>query len=141
MAYYDAQDPHIETSIDPNIDPDIIVEQDKPLIKIEDQIPMIGGLGWHALNGAYKEPPLLNGYYIKIPSTPRKAVFDEKYKELYGSEPTPLARLAYDTMAISIATTNNEFPTEKLRQKEGFSGISGIVKISDYGTVRVTITS
>ena len=96
---------------------------------------MIGGLGWYALNGAYKEPPLLNGYYISIPNTPRKAVFDEKYKELYGKKPTPLARLAYDIMALSIVTTNHDDPIKKLTQKHGFSGISGIFKISDYGMV------
>ena len=146
LAFYDAQDPYVDPDLEPYIDPNIetmigpqleenmIVQQDEPpLVPIEDRIPMIGGLGWQALNGAHKEPPLLNGYYIKIPSTPHKAVFDKKYKELYGEKPTPLARLAYDTMAISITTTNTDYPLDSLRQSTGFSGISGNIKIFNYG--------
>ena len=137
LAYYDTQDPYIEESIEISMGPNL-PQQDKPNVIIEDRIPMIGGLGWQALNGAYKEPPLLNGYYIEIPSTPLKTTFNEKYQELYGQKPTPLAGLAYDTMAMSISSKKSDYPMETLRQAKGFSGISGIIQISDYGMVTRT---
>ncbi len=127
LAYYDAQDPYMKT--------DSEQKKIKKNVDVKKQIPMIGGLGFHALNGAYKEPPLLNGYYIRIPHTTRKADFDKRYQDLYKKKPTPIARLAYDSMALAIISMNTDNYKQKLQQEDGFSGISGIIKMDDYGTV------
>ena len=122
LAFYDAQDPYSE-------------DKKNKKTSIKKQIPMIGALGWHALNGAYKEPQLLNWYYIQIPHTQRLNDFDSKYKKLYGKKPTPLARLAYDITALSIIAMYSDNVKEKLMQQDGFKGISGTITMGYYGIV------
>ena len=106
-----------------------------PLDKGDKKVFLIGGLGWFKIGDVYKEPGLLNGYYLSSPQNKSLNEFKNEYKSIYGHTPHNLAVLAYDMTALAIIGANAENPQAKIMQEKGFKGISGTFRMGAYGVV------
>lgn len=83
--------------------------------------------------------PGVQGGWFAMPDPGLNAQFRARYEGAYGSQPVPVAGLAYDGMAAIGALANRAkggAPLAKadLTQSAGFAGVSGIFRLLPNGT-------
>lgn len=82
--------------------------------------------------------PGVQGGWFTIPDPNASAAFRNQYRGAYGSDPHPLAGLAFDGIAAIgalVRTGNpNALSRTALTQGSGFQGASGIFRLRDDGT-------
>ncbi len=82
--------------------------------------------------------PGVQGGWFALPDPGLQAQFQSRYAAAYGSNPSPVAGLAYDGIAAigALARSSNGAPItrEALTQSAGFAGVSGIFRLLPNGT-------
>jgi Periplasmic binding protein len=82
--------------------------------------------------------PGVQGGWFALPDPGLYAQFQGRYQAAYGSQPVPVAGLAYDGIAAigALARKSNGAPItrEALTQGAGFAGVSGIFRLLPNGT-------
>jgi hypothetical protein len=82
--------------------------------------------------------PGVQGGWFALPDPGLQAQFQSRYTAAYGSNPSPVAGLAYDGIAAigALARSSNGAPItrEALTQSAGFAGVSGIFRLLPNGT-------
>ena len=83
--------------------------------------------------------PGVQGGWFAMPDPGLQAQFRSRYEGAYGSQPVPVAALAYDGIAAIGALANRAkdgAPLSKsdLTQSAGFAGVSGIFRLLPNGT-------
>ncbi|WP_374436143.1 penicillin-binding protein activator [Tabrizicola sp.] len=83
--------------------------------------------------------PGVQGGWFAMPDPGLSAQFRARYESAYGSQPSPVAALAYDGIAAIGALANRAqdgAPLSKgdLTQSAGFAGVSGIFRLLPNGT-------
>jgi ABC-type branched-subunit amino acid transport system substrate-binding protein len=83
--------------------------------------------------------PGVQGGWFAMPDPGLQAQFRARYEGAYGSQPVPVAALAYDGIAAIGALANrarDDAPLSKgdLTQSAGFAGVSGIFRLLPNGT-------
>lgn len=84
------------------------------------------------------ELPGVQGGWFALPDPAASAAFAQRYSAAYGSEPHPLAGLAFDGIAAVGALVksgkSNALTGAALTQGAGFKGASGIFRLRPNGT-------
>lgn len=83
------------------------------------------------------EPSLVGGWYA-APDPDAERGFDDRYRASFGSQPPPLASLAYDAVSLVAALAPgapyHRFTAEALTDPSGFSGVDGIFRFEPDGS-------
>jgi len=87
---------------------------------------------------AGREDALRDGWFAApAPNADRR--FVSKYREAFGAAPPPLAALAYDAVSLAALVGAGEpyhrFTQATLTDANGFSGVDGIFRFRDNGTI------
>ena len=82
--------------------------------------------------------PGAQGGYFTLPDTAAKNAFDSRYRAQFGTEPHPLAGLAFDGIAAVGALVRqgrtDALSARALTQNSGFQGANGVFRIRPDGT-------
>ncbi|MEX1035859.1 MAG: penicillin-binding protein activator [Sneathiella sp.] len=82
------------------------------------------------------EPALVGGWF-SAPSPDKAAAFRKRFDSLYGYQPSRIASLAYDAMALAgIMATDPEdirFKREAIENPSGYTGYDGIFRFPENG--------
>lgn len=82
--------------------------------------------------------PGLQGGWFAMPDQTLNAQFLARYEARYGSQPHPIAGLAYDGIAAigALASTgqSDALTTVALTQPQGFAGVNGVFRLRGDGT-------
>lgn len=96
----------------------------------------IGLTRWNAAPQALALPGLQGGLFA-LPDQAMSGLFENRYNAAYGSQPHPLAGLAYDGIAAIgalMATGNaNALTKQALTSPQGFQGTAGIFRLLPNG--------
>lgn len=65
------------------------------------------------------------------PSLKMREDFKRRFKKTFGYEPTMLASLAYDSVALAVNLINSDFPEQSIKNNQGFYGINGLFRFKD----------
>jgi ABC-type branched-subunit amino acid transport system substrate-binding protein len=109
--------------------------------------PALGGLDPSKVKllgtGQWNDPsltsePMLNGAWFAAPDPKDEVAFNAKYREAYGSNPPPLAGLAYDAVWVAAKLAERGEPYKRftktaLTDPNGFSGADGIFRFAPDG--------
>lgn len=100
-------------------------------------ITYMGLTRWNAAPQALALPGLQGGLFA-VPNQSTLTIFEGRYAAVYGSQPHPVAGLAYDGIAAIgalVAQGNADALTrDALTQSQGFRGTSGIFRFLPDGT-------
>lgn len=88
--------------------------------------------------------PTLRGGWFAAPSPALWEGFQQRYRNTYGATPPRIATLAYDMTALTavVARATGEpgqapdFGVERLTNPSGFSGIDGLFRFTEQGTIQ-----
>lgn len=84
--------------------------------------------------------PSLKGALFSAVSDARYGQFADSYRSRFGAQPHRIATLGYDAVLMTLRITRNwrpgtKFPTARLFDKEGFSGLDGQFRFNSNGVV------
>jgi len=102
------------------------------------RVRLLGSTLWDEDPGLGQDPMLAGGWYA-APDPVAWREFRNRFRAAYGTEPPRLATIVYDAtlLAVLLAGGANgpDFSTATLTDPAGFSGIDGIFRFRDNGTV------
>ena len=83
-----------------------------------------------------REPALHGGWFAASDQAAREH-FEQAYEEAYGSEPSRVASLAYDAMALAAHLDGGErgFSAEAIEEPQGFVGADGLFRFHRDGMI------
>ena len=83
-----------------------------------------------------REPALHGGWFAASDQAAR-AHFEQAYEDAYGSEPSRVASLAYDAMALAAHLDGGErgFSAEAIEEPQGFVGADGLFRFHRDGMI------
>lgn len=100
-----------------------------------EKLQILGSSKWY--NDEILKNPVLEGAWFAATPRDRRTLFDDKFKEIYGYEPSELSSLAYDGVALvaTLARISNgeDFSASAISNPRGFVGIDGIFKFREDG--------
>ncbi|MCL4714260.1 MAG: penicillin-binding protein activator [Hyphomonadaceae bacterium] len=100
------------------------------------QVRFMGTSVW--AGEAQREPSLAGGWYVS-PDPAARTSFESRYQTTYGNQPTRLASLGYDAVAIAALLSRdggpNGFLRSRLENSEGFSGSDGLFRFRSNGAI------
>ncbi|SFJ37521.1 penicillin-binding protein activator [Jannaschia pohangensis] len=101
-----------------------------------DAFRFLGLTRWDIPAETLQQPGLQGGYFA-LPDPGPLAQFRSRYVGAYGSEPHPLANLAYDGMAAigAISRRGGTVGRTSLTSSAGFAGTGGVFRLRGDGTV------
>ena len=84
--------------------------------------------------------PAMQGAWFATSPTSNSRRFDQKFAKTYGKQPSRIASLAYDAVALlstlALSPAQNPFSPQSLQDPNGFSGpANGIFRFTPHGTV------
>ncbi len=81
--------------------------------------------------------PALHGGWFAGPDLQMRERFDTSYEEAFGSEPSRIASLAYDAMALAAHMDGGElgFSREAIEEEQGFLGADGLFRFNSDGLI------
>lgn len=92
-----------------------------------------------AMPDAGREPALVGAWYA-APDETRRAAFEARFREAYGTVPPIVAGVAFDAAAIAVALATApggpDLSVGALTQPQGFTGALGILRLLPDGTSR-----
>ena len=94
-----------------------------------------GGIArWDIAPSLFNLPGIQGGWFV-MPNPVKDAQFKSRYRAAAGSDPHPLASLAYDGVAIAAAAAGrrNGLSPVGLTQSAGYQGANGIVRLLPNG--------
>jgi branched-chain amino acid transport system substrate-binding protein len=81
--------------------------------------------------------PALQGAWFATPENAGFAAFSQRYRAKYGSDPTRVATLAYDSVSLAAALARTQGPRryseEVLTNPTGFNGADGVFRFKPDG--------
>jgi len=87
---------------------------------------------------AQREPTLAGGWYVSTDPTSRSS-FEGRYQTTFGEQPTRLASLGYDAVALAALLSrdggSNGISRTRLENSEGFAGSDGLFRFRSNGAV------
>lgn len=85
---------------------------------------------------AARSPVLAGGWYAAPAGTQRRA-FANRFNQTFGSNPPPIAPLAYDSTALAavLARSPAKFSENRMTDPMGFNGVDGIFRLHPSGNV------
>ena len=99
------------------------------------KVQLLGSMQWY--NDEALNNPILNGAWFAGAPHERRVKFKNEYQEIYGDEPSKIASLAYDAIALAVTisrmTRGDDFSREKLTNPRGFLGLDGIFRLKENG--------
>ncbi|MBL6938968.1 MAG: penicillin-binding protein activator [Alphaproteobacteria bacterium] len=103
----------------------------------KDKVKLLGTGQWN--EAANSEAPTLYGAWFAAPDPKDDARFADKYRGAFGSNPPPLAGLAYDAVSLVAKLAEKgepykRFTRQALADPNGFAGVDGIFRFSSDGT-------
>jgi ABC-type branched-subunit amino acid transport system substrate-binding protein len=100
------------------------------------QVRFIGTSVW--AGEAQREPALAGGWYV-APDPSVRSGFETHYQSTFGEEPTRLASLGYDAVALAALLSRDGgprgFARSRLENSVGFSGSDGLFRFRSDGAV------
>jgi len=103
------------------------------------QFQFIGLTRWDIPPASLQLRGLQEGWFA-LPDPALTARFESRYRAAYGSDPHPIAGLAYDGMAAigALLSTGQPDPLSRaaLTQGSGFAGVNGVFRLLPDGTNR-----
>ncbi|HVY86009.1 MAG TPA: penicillin-binding protein activator [Caulobacterales bacterium] len=101
------------------------------------RVRLLGTSAW-AGGDAEREPTLAGGWYVS-PDPSARTDFESRYQSVFQRQPTRLASLAYDAVALASALSHDRgaqgFSRSQLENPEGFLGSDGIFRFRANGTI------
>lgn len=81
--------------------------------------------------------PALHGGWFAGPDLQMRERFDTAYETAFGSEPSRIASLAYDAMALAAHMDGGElgFSREAIEEEQGFLGADGLFRFNSDGLI------
>ncbi|HVZ91892.1 MAG TPA: penicillin-binding protein activator [Rhizomicrobium sp.] len=90
-------------------------------------------------DAAITREPSLTGGWFAAPAPDADRNFMEKYREAFGSQPPPLAALAYDAISLvallGAGQPYHRFTEAALTDPNGFEGVDGIFRFKADGAI------
>lgn len=87
---------------------------------------------------AQREPALFGGWYVAADPSARTG-FETRYQGAYGEQPTRLASLGYDAVALAAMLSreggSRGFARTRIENGEGFSGSDGLFRFRSDGAI------
>ena len=100
------------------------------------QVRLIGTSVW--AGEAEREPSLLGGWYVS-PDPAARTEFESRYRAAFTEEPTRLASLGYDAVALAALLSRDRgpqgFSRGSIENREGFAGSDGLFRFSANGAI------
>ncbi len=98
------------------------------------KIKLIGSTLWTD-PGLATEPSLI-GAWFAAPPAQSWAIFAQRYRATFGSDPPRLASIAYDAMVLAATLSKTgDFSDAVLTRTEGFGGVDGAFRFTPDGLV------
>lgn len=101
------------------------------------QFQFMGLTRWDIPAGTLDLPGVQNGLFA-MPDPALASRFSQRYNAAYGSNPHPIAGLAYDGIAaigaLVAAGNSNALTRGALTQSSGFRGVNGVFRLRNDGT-------
>ncbi len=101
------------------------------------QFQFMGLTRWDIPAGTLDLPGVQNGLFA-MPDPALAARFAQRYNAAYGSNPHPIAGLAYDGIAaigaLVASGNSNALTRGALTQSSGFRGVNGVFRLRNDGT-------
>jgi ABC-type branched-subunit amino acid transport system substrate-binding protein len=87
---------------------------------------------------AQREPALAGGWYV-APDPSARTGFESRYQSAFGEQPTRLASLGYDAVALAALLSRENgprgFARNRIENSEGFSGSDGLFRFRANGAI------
>lgn len=100
------------------------------------QVRFMGTSVW--ANDAQREPTLAGGWFV-APDPAARTSFEGRYQAAFGDQPTRLASLGYDAVALAALLSRdggpNGFTRSRLENGEGFAGSDGLFRFRSNGAI------
>lgn len=100
------------------------------------QTRFMGTSAW--AGDAQREPTLAGGWYV-APDPSARTDFESRYRTAFSREPTRLASLSYDAVALAALLTRDRgaqgLSRGALENREGFAGSDGLFRFNANGSV------
>ncbi len=100
------------------------------------RVRFMGTSAW--AGDAQREPSLAGGWYVS-PDPAARTDFENRYQRVYGREPTRLASLGYDAVALASLLSREQgargFSRGAIENREGFAGSDGLFRFSPNGAI------
>ncbi len=100
------------------------------------QVRFMGTSVW--AGDAQREPTLAGGWYV-APDPSSRTTFEGRYQTIYGEQPTRLASLGYDAVALAALLSrqdgSNGLTRSRLENSEGFAGSDGLFRFRSNGAI------
>jgi ABC-type branched-subunit amino acid transport system substrate-binding protein len=100
------------------------------------QVRFMGTSVW--AGEAQREPSLAGGWYVS-PDPAARTDFETRYQAMYGHEPTRLASLGYDAVALAALLSRDRgaqgLSRGALENQEGFAGSDGLFRFGSNGAI------
>lgn len=100
------------------------------------QTRLIGTSAW--LGDAQREPSLAGGWFVS-PEPSARTDFERRYNQAFSREPTRLASLAYDAVAIAALLSRDAGPSGfsrgRIESRDGFAGADGLFRFRADGAI------
>ena len=100
------------------------------------QVRLMGTSAWQG--DAQREPALAGGWFVS-PEPAARTDFERRYQSTFSREPTRLASLAYDAVALAALLSRDAgasgFSRPRLENGEGFAGADGLFRFRANGAI------
>jgi ABC-type branched-subunit amino acid transport system substrate-binding protein len=100
------------------------------------QVRFMGTSVW--AGDAQREPTLAGGWYVS-PDPTARTDFESRYQTVFGQQPTRLASLGYDAVALAALLSRDRgargFSRSAIENSEGFAGSDGLFRFSASGAI------
>lgn len=100
------------------------------------QVRFLGTSAW--AGDAQREPTLAGGWYVS-PDPAARTDFEGRYENVFGREPTRLASLGYDAVALAALLSRERgargFSRGAIENREGFAGSDGLFRFRANGAI------
>jgi branched-chain amino acid transport system substrate-binding protein len=100
------------------------------------QVRFMGTSVW--AGEAQREPSLAGGWYVS-PDPTARTDFEGRYQTMFGHEPTRLASLGYDAVALAALLSRERgargFSRSAIENPEGFAGSDGLFRFGASGAI------
>jgi ABC-type branched-subunit amino acid transport system substrate-binding protein len=100
------------------------------------EVRLIGTSAW--AGEAQREPTLAGGWYV-APDPSARTDFENRYRTAFSRDPTRLASLSYDAVALASLLTRERgaqgLTRGALENREGFAGSDGLFRFNAAGAI------
>jgi ABC-type branched-subunit amino acid transport system substrate-binding protein len=100
------------------------------------QVRFMGTSAW--IGEAQREPTLSGGWYVS-PDRAARTEFEAHYASVFNTQPTRLASLGYDAVALATLLSRNGgargFTRNAIENREGFAGSDGLFRFHSDGAI------